>query len=86
VQIGVRPEKLRLDGSEANTLDGAVAESAYIGVSTQYIVKTAAGAVALYVQNERSSASYLPAGVPLTLSWNPESTFIVDSPERAENV
>ena len=31
VQIGVRPEKLRLGSSEGNSLSGTVAESAYIG-------------------------------------------------------
>jgi spermidine/putrescine transport system ATP-binding protein len=81
ISIGVRPEKIRPAAGERNQLAGTVVESAYIGVSTQYIVETAAGAVALYVQNEHSSASYLPAGERLILSWNPDSTFIVDSPE-----
>src|SRR5262249_14451073 len=40
VQIGVRPEKLKLGQGERNVLAGTVTESAYIGVSTQYIVET----------------------------------------------
>jgi spermidine/putrescine transport system ATP-binding protein len=83
VQIGVRPEKLRLDGSEANTLDGAVAESAYIGVSTQYIFDTPAGAVTAYVQNDRPGAQAIPPGSRLTLSWNPACTFVVDAQEAS---
>ena len=45
VSIGIGPEKIRPDGSETNTLAGTVAETAYIGVSTQYIVQTSAGSV-----------------------------------------
>jgi spermidine/putrescine transport system ATP-binding protein len=83
VRIGVRPEKLRLDGNESNTLDGAVAESAYIGVSTQYVVDTPAGAVTAYVQNDRPGAQAIAPGSPLTLSWSPECTFVVDAQEAS---
>ena len=41
IQIGVRPEKIRIGGEDANTLSGTVTESAYIGVSTQYILEHA---------------------------------------------
>jgi spermidine/putrescine transport system ATP-binding protein len=77
VQIGVRPEKLRIGGEEGNTLSGTVTESAYIGVSTQYILDTAAGPVAVYVQNDRPGGQ-VATGERLTLSWSPESTFVVD--------
>jgi spermidine/putrescine transport system ATP-binding protein len=83
VQIGVRPEKLRLGAGETNSLSGTVAESAYIGVSTQYILETPAGPVAVYVQNDRPG-SQVATGERLTLSWSPESTFVVDSQEGAE--
>jgi spermidine/putrescine transport system ATP-binding protein len=78
VQIGVRPEKLKIGEGEVNTLAGAVTESAYIGVSTQYIVDTPAGAVTVYVQNEGSAAGAISPGDRLTLGWSPESTFVVD--------
>src|SRR5436305_605196 len=76
-----RPEKIRVAAGETNTLSGTVAESAYIGVSTQYIVDTPAGSVTVYVQNERTGTAGLSVGERLTLSWSPESTFVVDSPE-----
>ena len=79
VQIGVRPEKLKIGEREVNTLAGAVTESAYIGVSTQYIVDTPAGAVTVYVQNERSGAGAVSPGDRLTLGWSPDSTFVVDA-------
>jgi spermidine/putrescine transport system ATP-binding protein len=81
VGIGIRPEKIRPDAAEANVLAATVMESAYIGVSTQYVVETAAGTVALYVQNDRPGAQGLAPGQRLELSWNPQCTFVVDAPE-----
>ena len=78
VQIGVRPEKLRIGGGEENSLSGTVTESAYIGVSTQYILDTPAGPVTVYVQNDRPGGQ-VATGERLTLSWSPESTFVVDT-------
>jgi spermidine/putrescine transport system ATP-binding protein len=80
VQIGVRPEKLRIGGGAANTLTGAVTESAYIGVSTQYILDTPAGPVTVYVQNDRPGGQ-VATGERLTLSWDPDCTFVVDAQE-----
>jgi spermidine/putrescine transport system ATP-binding protein len=83
VQIGVRPEKLRLGGDEVNSLSGTVTESAYIGVSTQYIVDTPAGAVTVYVQNDRPGANSLSPGDRLTMGWSPDCTFVVDALEAS---
>jgi spermidine/putrescine transport system ATP-binding protein len=80
VQIGVRPEKLRIGGGEGNSLSGTVTESAYIGVSTQYILDTSAGPITVYVQNDRPGGQ-VATGERLTLSWSPESTFVVDNQE-----
>src|SRR5581483_4350335 len=84
VQIGVRPEKLRIGaGGEGNVLSGTVTESAYIGVSTQYILDTPAGPVTVYVQNDRPGGQ-VATGERLTLSWSPESTFVVDAQEARQ--
>ena len=83
VQIGVRPEKLRIGEGEANSLSGSVTESAYIGVSTQYIVDTPAGPVTVYVQNDRTGGQ-VATGERLTLGWSPESTFVVDVQEGTQ--
>src|SRR5689334_2403449 len=45
VGVGIRPEKMRIGGDTGNALAGRVLEQAYVGVSTQYIVETAAGSV-----------------------------------------
>ena len=80
--VGVRPEKLRTDGAGGNALQGTVAETAYIGVSTQYIVDTTCGPLTVYVQNDRPGAHGVAPGDRLTLSWDPDSTFVIDSEEN----
>jgi spermidine/putrescine transport system ATP-binding protein len=84
VAIGIRPEKIRPLAGERNELSGVVTESAYIGVSTQYIVETPAGSVSLYVQNAHAGAGGHAPGERLVLSWSPESTFVVEPPEAPE--
>ncbi len=81
VSIGVRPEKLRLDGTGINTLSGTVAERAYIGVSTQYVLDTPAGSVSVYVQNIHEADAGTEPGRSLTVSWDPASTFVLESTE-----
>jgi spermidine/putrescine transport system ATP-binding protein len=74
VQIGVRPEQLRLDGSGANTIAGTIEERAYTGVATQYVVNTTAGKLTVFVQSSGAAAE----GDPVTLSWEPDNTFVVE--------
>jgi spermidine/putrescine transport system ATP-binding protein len=82
VSVGVRPEKLRIDGSGANALTGTVAERAYIGVSTQYLLETPAGVLTVYVQNVETGSAGAEPGQTLTVSWDPECTFVLDQPEE----
>ncbi|MFL6193011.1 MAG: ABC transporter ATP-binding protein [Thermoanaerobaculia bacterium] len=81
VAVGIRPEKIRIDAGEANSLDGIVKESAYVGVATQYIAETESGRLTVYVQNVRPGAEGAAPGDRLTLSWSPDATFVVDSTE-----
>ena len=74
VRIGVRPEQLRLDATGANTINGTVAERAYTGVATQYVVDTPAGKLTVFVQSSGSAVK----GDPVTVSWDPDSTFVVE--------
>ena len=78
VAIGVRPEKIHLNGDEANRIPGRVAESAYIGVATQYIVDTDVGRLMVFAQNTRPGADALGPGSPVTLTFNPESAFVLE--------
>jgi spermidine/putrescine transport system ATP-binding protein len=89
VRVGVRPEKLRLlpavsDGAEAsagrNVLAATVVDASYLGVSTQYTVRTGDGHVmTVYSQNVETSGrgEALTAGQQIRLTWRPEHTFIV---------
>jgi spermidine/putrescine transport system ATP-binding protein len=81
VAVGIRPEKIRPDDHDPNRLPGKVKERAYIGVSTQYIVETRNGNITVVVLNDRPGTVPLGPGDRLTLSWDPEATFVVDSLE-----
>jgi spermidine/putrescine transport system ATP-binding protein len=86
VAAGVRPEKLNV-GREGgvNELAGKVVETAYIGVATQLVVDTTAGTVHVFAQNIDSGGGRVPAtGSNVTLSWSPESTFVVDQAEEED--
>ena len=90
VRLGVRPEKLRViaigddsaagfDG-ESNAIEGTVLDASYIGVSTQYLVKTADGhTLTVYAQNlETGGASEVLAdGQRVRLTWKPQHTFVI---------
>jgi len=82
VAVGVRPEKVRLGAGAGNELPGTVTETAYVGVATQVIVTTPAGIVSVFAQNTESGAVPPAPGSHVTLSWSPESTFVVDRPEE----
>jgi spermidine/putrescine transport system ATP-binding protein len=87
LKVGVRPEKITITTGERdpdpalNHIGGTVAMTTYIGVSHQYKVEAAGGAVlTAYVQN--LGADEAPhQGEQVTLSWKPEHTFAVTPQE-----
>jgi spermidine/putrescine transport system ATP-binding protein len=78
VAIGVRPEKIHLNGDGPNRIPGRIAESAYIGVATQYVVDTGVGRLMVFAQNMRPGTDSLGPGSPVTLTFNPDSTFVLE--------
>jgi spermidine/putrescine transport system ATP-binding protein len=78
VAVGVRPEKIHLNGDQPNRIPGRVLESAYIGVATQYIVDTDVGRLMVFAQNTQGSTEGLDAGASVTLTFTPESTFVLE--------
>ncbi|MFF8838946.1 ABC transporter ATP-binding protein [Streptomyces sp. NPDC015130] len=87
VLVGVRPEKISLAhaddaGSIAegrNRVVGRIADSSFIGVSTQYVVNSPAGAeLQVYEQNIERDARLRP-GAEVVLHWNPAHTFGLDA-------
>jgi spermidine/putrescine transport system ATP-binding protein len=80
VAAGVRPEKITIGaGGGANELAGTVSETAYIGVATQVVVRTAAGIVQVFAQNMDAGGRVPGPGTNVVLSWAPESTFVVEA-------
>jgi len=84
IAVGIRPEKIRLGGGEEASLEGVVSERSYIGVSTQYIVETACGAVTVYAQNTDPNARSASPGDRVRLAWSPEATFVVEPRQEEE--
>jgi len=84
VAVGIRPEKIELGNGQPNSLAGKVVEQAYVGVATQYIVDTDAGRLTVYRQNASPGLNGAAPGERLTLSWSPDSTFVVDSMEAPQ--
>ena len=92
VRIGVRPEKLHLShlasaddepsttSDDKNWLEGRVVDASYLGISTQYVVRTDDGHdMLVYSQNLEvtGAGDQLSAGERVRLSWKPQHTFVV---------
>ncbi|WP_335981508.1 ABC transporter ATP-binding protein [Streptomyces sp. CA2R106] len=87
VLAGVRPEKITLthrdDAGEVpagrNRISGTIADSSFIGVSTQYVVDSPVGAgLEVFVPNVERDTRLVP-GAPVVLHWNPAHTFGLDA-------
>ncbi|MFE2378248.1 ABC transporter ATP-binding protein [Streptomyces sp. NPDC059398] len=81
--VGVRPEKIALvhadDAAEIaegrNRVTGRIADSSFIGVSTQYVIDSPVCAgLEVYVQNIERDARLSP-GADVVLHWNPAHSF-----------
>jgi spermidine/putrescine transport system ATP-binding protein len=85
--VGVRPEKLHLNPLAApvpeshNQLDVQVIDSSFIGVSTQYQVRTRWGqTLSVFTQNLSSEVGPRP-GDMVRVHWDPKSAFGLDGSE-----
>ncbi|MET7755425.1 ABC transporter ATP-binding protein [Streptomyces sp. NPDC005389] len=87
VLVGVRPEKISLTHADdagaiadgRNRVTGRIADSSFIGVSTQYVVNSPAGAeLQVYEQNIERDTRLVP-GAEVVLHWNPAHTFGLDA-------
>ncbi len=87
VLVGVRPEKISLthadDAGEIptgrNRITGRIADSSFIGVSTQYVIDSpVCPEFEVYAQNIDRDARLAP-GAEVVLHWNPAHTFGLDA-------
>src|SRR5262245_1181623 len=96
INIGVRPEKIRLrepaevDPTPAghNQLRGVIRDASYLGVSTQYQVEARGGArLTVYEQNvERATRAELwSPGEEVLLTWSPDHSFVVADRSTAQD-
>jgi spermidine/putrescine transport system ATP-binding protein len=91
VRVGVRPEKVSLSpagtelGPTANVLRGTVVVASFLGVSIQYVVRSAGGEeLTVIAQNlDGAEPSTLGPGREVQLSWDPIHTFVVAAKESA---
>ncbi|MFD5462506.1 ABC transporter ATP-binding protein [Kitasatospora sp. NPDC127059] len=90
VHLGVRPEKITITHAAEevaegrNKLAGTVLDSSFIGVSTQYVVRTDGGQeVTVFEQNMERDARIVP-GAPVLLHWNPAHSFALDASQAID--
>ncbi|MFG2486490.1 ABC transporter ATP-binding protein [Streptomyces virginiae] len=85
--VGVRPEKISLVHADEehtiaagrNTITGRIADSSFIGVSTQYVIDSqVCPELEVYAQNIERDSRLIP-GAEVILHWNPEHTFGLDA-------
>ncbi|MEV6790443.1 ABC transporter ATP-binding protein [Streptomyces sp. NPDC051320] len=90
--VGVRPEKISLvhtdDAAEIpegrNRITGRIADSSFIGVSTQYLIDSpVCPALEVYVQNVERDTRLVP-GADVILHWNPEHSFGLDADQAVD--
>jgi spermidine/putrescine transport system ATP-binding protein len=85
VRIGVRPEKVTLSpagtdvAAGANVLRGRVVVASFLGVSIQYVIRSAGGEeLTVFAQNlDGAEPESLGPGREVQLAWDPQHTFVV---------
>jgi spermidine/putrescine transport system ATP-binding protein len=81
VEAGVRPEKIQIADlgkppTGMNSIDGLIIDSSFIGVSTQYIVRSLADhEEELTVFSQNSATQLRQVGEKVSVYWHPEHTF-----------
>lgn len=85
--VGVRPEKVWISAlheldtatERSNRVRARTITSAFLGVSMEYHVLTAAGdeLIVTVQNNQRDASPPYPDGTEVELSWAPEHTFVV---------
>ena len=89
--IGIRPEKLTITHTDdaghvpegRNRILGTVLDTSFIGVSTQYMVRSEWGQqLAVFEQNVERDTRVVP-GTEVVLHWNPAHAFAVDADQDA---
>lgn len=86
VWVGVRPEKINLASSRSdnrNCLDATIVDISYVGVSTQFLVRTRWAQDLMVFEQNDGSAITRQVGDRVNLTWDPQHTFALDAAEDA---
>jgi spermidine/putrescine transport system ATP-binding protein len=94
VFVGIRPEKIRLHDEPPTAADGPVGENtitggrvvdaSFIGVSTQYLVRTPWGQEIMVFEQNQGIENLNAVGDLVTMSFAAEHTFALDARQDAE--
>ncbi|MBL6275283.1 ABC transporter ATP-binding protein [Micromonospora fiedleri] len=83
VYLGVRPEKLHLAGAAVQVpagsqhLDGTISDASYVGVSTQYLLRTSWGTeLSVFVANSGTQQRFA-VGERAVAYWDPRHAFLL---------
>ncbi len=90
VWVGVRPEKVFLAATDAGSRSdgnllsgGVVSDVSFIGVSTQYLVRTGWGQELTVFEQNSGARSGFRVGDPVDLHWSAAHTFLLDADQDA---
>lgn len=82
IWFGVRPEKLSLVEPPQDGLRGVVTDTAFIGISTHYLVRLPWGQE-ITVMRQNDGAEILKPGQDVGLTWDPQYAFGLDASQDA---
>ncbi|MGW3601278.1 ABC transporter ATP-binding protein [Micromonospora sp. NPDC005161] len=83
IHLGVRPEKLHLVGSADQVpaghqhVTGVVSDASYVGVSTQYLLRTGWGTELSVFTANSGAAAQVPVGSEAVAYWDPRHAFLL---------
>lgn len=88
--VGIRPEKVLvapagepIDAPGNHFTGGVIVDASFIGVSIQYVVRTAWGQELTAFEQNTGARGVLPPGTPVDFSWRPEFAFLLDASQDA---
>lgn len=89
VFLGVRPEKAQMAARPDavpqghNRVAGAITDTCYSGVSTEYLIRTAWGQELSVFSSNATADGPLPPGTEVVVHWRPAHSFLLDRADEA---
>lgn len=88
--VGIRPEKVlvapageNIDAPGSHFTGATIVSTSFIGVSTQYVVRTAWGQEIAAFEQNTGARGVMPPGTAVDFSWRPEFAFLLDASQDA---